>query len=107
MGPDGKGHLYPVDGGALPTFRGLAPGDTLVGWSRYSAALYIAEETLPVKIFRLSLVSGAKTLLWQIEPGDRAGVSRLGMIRVTPDGRFCFFSYRRTLSHLFLADGLR
>lgn len=107
MGPDGKGYLYPVNGGEVPAFRGLSPGDTIVAWSRYSSALYVAEGAVPVKIFRLSLVSGAKTLLWQIAPGDPAGVARLRTIRVTPDGRFCFFSYRRTLSHLYLAEGLR
>lgn len=106
-GPDGKGYLYPVNGGEVPAFRGLSPGDRILGWRRYSSTLYIAEGALPVKVFRLSLAGGAKTLLWQIAPEDPAGVSRLRTIRVTPDGRFCFFSYRRTLSHLYLADGLR
>jgi eukaryotic-like serine/threonine-protein kinase len=106
MGPDGKGYLYPADGGPVPTFRGLTPGDTIVGWGRYSPALYVAEGSLPVSIFRLSLASGAKTLLWKIAPADPAGVMRLRTIRVTPDGRFCLFSYRRTLSDLYLADGL-
>jgi hypothetical protein len=106
MGPDGKGNLYPTGGGPVPAFRGLTPADTIVGWSRYSAALYVAEGSLPASIFRLSLVSGAKTLQWQIVPADPAGVRRLRTIIVTPDGHFCFFSYRRTLSRLYLADGL-
>jgi hypothetical protein len=106
MGPDGKGYVYPTSGGLVPTFRGLTPGDTILGWSAYSRAIYIAEGSLPVSIFRLSLASGAKTLLWKIAPADPAGVMRLRTIRVTPDGRFCFFSYRRTLSQLYLADGL-
>jgi Tol biopolymer transport system component len=106
MGPDGKGYLYPTGGGLVPTFRGLTPDDTIVGWSRYSPALYVAEGSLPVSIFRLSLESGTKTPLWQIAPADPAGVRRLRAIIVTPDGHFCFFSYRRTLSQLYLAEGL-
>jgi Tol biopolymer transport system component len=106
MGPDGKGYLFPTGGGPVPTFRGLTPGDTIVGWSRSSPGLYVAEGALPASIFRLSLATGTKTLLWQIAPADPAGVSRLRTIRVTPDGRSCFFSYRRTLSQLYLADGL-
>jgi hypothetical protein len=90
----------------VPTFRGLTPDDTIVGWSRYSPALYVAEGSLPVSIFRLSLESGTKTPLWQIAPADPAGVRRLRAIIVTPDGHFCFFSYRRTLSQLYLAEGL-
>ncbi|MDE3136115.1 MAG: protein kinase [Acidobacteriota bacterium] len=105
-GPDGKGYLYPTVGGLVPTFRGLTPADTIVGWSRYSAAVYVAEGSLPASIFRLSLVSGAKTLLWQIAPADTSGVKRLRFISVTPDGHSCFFSFRRTLSQLYLADGL-
>jgi hypothetical protein len=107
IGPDGKGYLYPVFGGAVPAFPGLAAGDRLVGWSRYGADVYIAEGALPVGIFRLSLRTGAKRPVAQIVPGDRAGVARLRAIRVTPDGRFCFYSFRRTLSHLYLANGLR
>lgn len=107
MGPDGKGYIYPTNGGRVPTLRGLTPADTILGWSRYGRAIYIAEGSLPASIFRLSLASGTKTLLWQIAPADPAGVLGLRTIRVTPDGRFCFFSYRRTLSQLYVADGLR
>ena len=106
MGPDGKGYLYPVDGGAVPTFRGLTPADRILGWSRYGAELYVAEGTLPVTVFRMSLASGRKTQLWQLAPADAAGVTHLGEIRVTPDGSFCAYSYRRTFSYLYLAEGL-
>jgi Tol biopolymer transport system component len=107
MGPDGNGYLYPVDGGAVPTFRGLTPADRILGWSRYGAALYVAEGTLPVTVFLLRLSSGQKTPLWQLAPANTAGVTHLGTIRVTSDGRFCAYSYRRTFSYLYLAEGLQ
>lgn len=106
-GPDGKAYLYPIEGGSIAAVRGLAPDDTLVGWSQYGRQVYVAEGTLPVKIFRLSLVSGAKTPLFQLAPARPAGVVGLRTIRVTPDGRLCVFSYRRTLSRLYLVEGLR
>ena len=106
MGPDGKGYLYPVDGGAVPTFRGLTPEDTILGWSRDGYALYVAEGTLPVAVFRMSLATGRKTPLWQLAPANTAGVTHLDAIRVTPDGKFCAYSYRRTFSYLYLAQGL-
>ncbi len=107
MGPDGKGYLYPIDGGAVPTFPGLTPADTIVGWSRDGLAIYVAEGTLPVNVFRMSLSSGRKTPLWQLAPTDTAGVTHLDAIRVTPDGKFCAYSYRRTFSYLYLAQGLQ
>jgi hypothetical protein len=107
IGPDGKGYLYPVDGGRVVMVHGLTSDDTIVGWTRYGNGLYVAEGALPVKVFRLSLVSGAKTPLYQLAPASPAGVVRLRTIRVTPDGRLCVFSYCRTLSHLYLAEGLR
>lgn len=107
IGPDGKGTLYPVGGGRVATFRGIAKGDRLVGWSRYGNALFVAEGELPVKLFLLNLTSGAKTLLYQLAPSRPDGVVRLGTVRITSDGRVCLFSYRRLLSRLFLAEGLR
>lgn len=106
IGPDGKGYLYPVDGGSVAALPGLTSGDTLLGWNRYGSAVFVAEGTLPVKVFLLQLAGAGKTPLYQLAPADPAGVLRLGSIRVTPDGNFCFFSYRRMLSRLYVAEGL-
>ncbi len=107
IGQDGKGYLYPVAGGQVATFGGLTKGDRLLGWSRYGSTIFVAEGGLPAKVYGLSLASGAKTLLYQLAPSRPDGVVRIGAIRITSDGRLCLFSYRRLLSHLFLAEGLR
>jgi Tol biopolymer transport system component len=106
IGPDGKGYLYPVEGGSVALLPGLTRADTLLGWNRYGSAVFVSEGTLPVKVFLLGLAGAGKTPLYQLAPADPAGVRRLGTIRLTPDGNLCFFSYRRTLSSLYVAEGL-
>lgn len=106
IGPDGKGYLYPVDGGSVAALPGLTSADTLLGWNRYDSAVFVAEGTLPVKVLLLRLGGAGKTPLYQLAPADPAGVLRLGTIRVTPNGNLCFFSFRRELSRLYVADGL-
>jgi Tol biopolymer transport system component len=105
-GPDGTGHLYPVDGGIVPEIRGLAADDELIGWARYGRVLYVTEGRVPVKVYRLDSGSGVKRLLWQLAPADSAGVTGISGIRVSTDGNLCVYSYRRTLSTLYLAEGL-
>ena len=37
---------------------------------------------------------------------DSAGVSRIGPILITPDGKSCLYGYHRILSDLYLVEGL-
>jgi Tol biopolymer transport system component len=105
-GPDGKGHLYPVDGGTVPAIRGLAPDDELIGWARYGRVLYVAEGRVPAKVYRLDAGTGVRRLLWQLAPADSAGVTGISGVRVSTNGNLCVYSYTRTLSTLYLAEGL-
>lgn len=106
VGPDGNGHEYPVDGGPVPTIRGLAASDQLLGWSQDGRSIYVAQGDSPIKVYRLDIFTGARTLLWQLAPAGGAGVSRIGPIRVSRDGTLCVYSYTNYLSNLFLAEGL-
>jgi hypothetical protein len=40
-------------------------------------------------------------------PADAAGVTDLGPILITPDGRSYVYEYGRTLSDLYLVEGIR
>ncbi|HEV2387370.1 MAG TPA: protein kinase [Candidatus Acidoferrales bacterium] len=106
VGPDGKGHEYPVDGGPVSSIRGLTAGDRPVGWSQGGGALFVAQGGPPAKVYRLELANGARTLLWQLPTPSGPGVSRIGPIRVSGDGRLCVYSSISSLSSLFLAEGL-
>ena len=108
IGPDQLGYFYPVAGGEARPIRGLEAGEQPVAWSADGKSLYLYRPgELPAKISRLDLVSGQKTFVRQLMPGDPAGVETIGPILLTPDAKTCVYGYHRTLSDLYLVDGLK
>jgi hypothetical protein len=55
----------------------------------------------------LELATGKKTLWKQIVPIDPTGVSTIGPILVTPDGKTYVYGFHRTLADLYLMEGLK
>jgi hypothetical protein len=83
-------------------------GDTPVAWSGNGRSIFIYRPgELPAKIFRLDLASGQKQLWKQLMPADSAGVTDIGPILITPDAKTYVYEYGRTLSDLYLVDGLK
>ena len=41
----------------------------------------------------------------ELTPSDPAGVASIGQVRLTPDGKSCVYSFKRTLSELYLVEG--
>ena len=108
---DGRFWLYPTQPGAGP--RRAVPGFTAseneqpIGWTGDGRALYVYQRfRLPAAVFRLDVATGARTLWKEIAPPDRAGVESIWSLDVTPDGRAYAYSFGRTLSDLYLAEGL-
>jgi dipeptidyl aminopeptidase/acylaminoacyl peptidase len=108
IGPDQQGYFYPVSGGESRPIRGLEAGEQPVAWSVDGRSLYIYRPgELPAKVYRLDLATGQKTFLRQLMPSDPAGVETIGPILLTQDAKTCVYGYHRTLSDLYLVDGLR
>ncbi len=108
VGPDNKAYLYPVNGGEPRVIPGLASGDEPISWSLDGHALYIYRPgELPAKVFRLDLATGRRTFWKQLMPSDPAGVELIGPIRLSPDARTYVYGYHRTLSDLYLVEGLK
>ena len=108
IGPDQEGYLYPVAGGKPHPIPDLAPGEEPISWNEDGRSLYIYQPgELPARIRRLDLTSGRKTLFQQLMPSDPAGVNHIGPIVLTPDGKTYVYGYHRTLSDLYLAEGLK
>jgi Tol biopolymer transport system component/predicted Ser/Thr protein kinase len=108
VGPDQNGYLYAVDGGEPRPIRGFPQGDTPVSWSGDSRSLLIYRAgELPAKVYRLDLASGQKQLWRELIPADNAGITDIGPILITPDAKTYVYEYGRTLSDLYLVDGLK
>ncbi len=108
IGPDQRGYLYPASGGEARPIQHLDPGEQPISWGADGHSLYIYRPgELPAKVFRLDLQSGQKILWKQLMPSDPAGVETIGPILITPDGKTCVYGYHRTLSDLYLVEGLK
>ena len=55
----------------------------------------------------LDLSTGQRTPFKQLMPSDLAGVETIGPILMTPDGKTSVYGYHRTLSDLYLVEGLK
>jgi eukaryotic-like serine/threonine-protein kinase len=108
VGPDEKAYFYPVAGGQPRAVPGIEPGEQPIQWSEEAKTIYFYRlGDLPAKVYRLDLSTGQKTLWKELMPSDSAGVSRIGPILITPDGKSCFYGYHRILSDLYLVEGLK
>jgi eukaryotic-like serine/threonine-protein kinase len=108
VGPDEKAYFYPVAGGEPKAVPGIEVGEQPIQWSDDAKAIYFYKPgDLPAKVYRLDLSTGHKALWKELMPSDSAGVSRIGPILITPDGKSCLYGYHRILSDLYLVEGLK
>ncbi|MGH9643016.1 MAG: TolB family protein, partial [Terriglobales bacterium] len=108
IGPDQKGYLFPSAGGDPRIVDGMEPGDVPINWSEDGRSIYLYRTgEVPAKVYRLVLATGKKTVWKEIAPLDATGVSTIGPILMTPDGKTYVYGFHRTLGDLYLVEGLK
>jgi serine/threonine protein kinase/Tol biopolymer transport system component len=108
VGPDGLAYLYSLTGGPTKTVPGFLTGEQPIEWSADGKSLFVYRPgEFPAKVSALDLTSGKRTLWRTLAPADPAGVSQIGPIVMTPDGASYIYGYHRTLSDLYLVEGLK
>jgi Tol biopolymer transport system component/predicted Ser/Thr protein kinase len=105
-GPDEKLYLYPLEGGEPTTLPGLTTLDRPVGWTN-DGRLYVFRREAPARVYRYDPKTGQKELWKELMPRDAAGVSEIARAVPTPDGKAYAYIYIRTLSDLYLVEGLK
>jgi eukaryotic-like serine/threonine-protein kinase len=106
--PDLKPCLLPLAGGEVRAIPGTTTTDLPMQWTVDGRSLYVFQYgTLPAKVELLNIATGKRTYWKTFAPADLAGVHGITYMLVTPDGRVCLYSYLRTLSDLYLAEGLK
>jgi hypothetical protein len=104
---DEKGYLYPIDGGDPKPIPGFEAGEQPITFS-HDGGLYVYQPgELPARVFRLDILTGRRTAWKQLMPSDPAGVVTIGPILLTPDAKTAVYGYHRTLSDLYLVDGMK
>lgn len=85
----------------------LAP----IQWSADGRWLYVqhlGSTPLPARVSKIDTKNGNALQPWrQFKPADPAGVDSITRILISPDARFMVATFRRVLSELFVASGLR
>jgi len=108
VGSDGNAYLYSLTGGPTKTVPGFLPSEQPIEWSADGKSLYVYRPgEFPAKVSELDLATGKRTLWRSLAPADPAGVSQIGPIVMTPDGSSYIYGYHRTLSDLYLVEGLK
>jgi hypothetical protein len=105
---DGKGLIFPIEGGEPRTIAGLQSGDVPLGWSGDGRSLYVVRHRgIAAQIHRLDPRTGRSELLHELAPVDAAGASRVGWLAISADGKSYAYSFIRNLSELYLVEGLK
>jgi len=100
--------LYPVEGGDPVPVPDIAPGATPAGWTEDGTGFFVTRKDGDrTSIYRVDVKTGEESLLHEIEPVDPAGIDEFGFALVSADGKAYAYTVHRTLSTLFLVDGLR
>jgi eukaryotic-like serine/threonine-protein kinase len=107
-GPDHKIYLYPIAGGEPVPVSGTEPEEAPTGWSADGRSLYVFRfGVIPSKLYALELSTGKRKLWRELVPSDSAGIDTIRGIVVTPDARAYIYGYIRTLSDLYVVEGLK
>ena len=107
-GTDGKIDIYPVEPGEPHAIPGLEPIDIPLRWTADGTSIYVYRPSLsPLRVEKVDVRTGQRTLWKEIRPPDPSGVSQVGPIQISPDEKTYVYSYRRMLGDLYLATGLR
>jgi Tol biopolymer transport system component len=105
-GPDRKYYLYPIAGGEPATIPGLEITDGVDQFTPDGRFLYVHHREAPMRVNRLELATGRRELWRTLMPADAAGVSNLSPYP-TPSGEAYAYNYVRSLSDLYLVEGLK
>ena len=107
-GPDQKVYLFPVNGGDAKPVPGLQPGERPAAWSADGHSLFVmGGGQVPAQLYRVDLAGGQRTFWKTIEPADAAGIATIGGTFMSADNKSYVYSYVRTLSDLYLVQGLK
>ena len=103
-----KRWLYPIAGGEpVPFPVSLDPDDAVIRFEPDGKSVLVRRAGLPAKIERISLDSGRREEIRQISPSDPAGVQAIVNVHFSADAKSYAYSYMRSLSDLWVVDGLK
>ena len=108
MGADRKVYLYPIEGGEPRPVPGIGANEVPTGWSSDGRSLFVLRYgELPARVTQVDVATGQRKPWKDLVPADAAGIDTISGILMTPDAKAYVYSYVRTLSDLYLVEGLK
>jgi len=107
-GPDGHIYLYPIASGDPVTVKGTEPGEVPTGWSADGKSIYVYRfGEIPAKVYEVDLSTGQRKLWKQLVPSDSAGIDTIRGLELSADSKSYVYGYIRTLSDLYMVEGVK
>ena len=107
-GPDGNRWFFPLHEGEPHPIPGIQPYERIAGFSADGKSAFAYNRAgLPCNVTRIDLATGKRTVWKELFPADPAGVDSIGGVAITPDEKSYVVSYPRTLSDLYVVEGLK
>jgi eukaryotic-like serine/threonine-protein kinase len=113
-GPRAPYVLYPIEGGEPRSIPGLGVNDEPIVWSEDGGSIFVrkgaqttAGRGVTARVVRLDVQTGRAQPWLEVTPPDGAGVASVYDVLITPNGRYYAYIYYRTLSDLYVVEGLK
>jgi hypothetical protein len=108
LGANGNHWLFPVNGGEPQPIPGVQANERIAGFAADGKSFFTYNFAgVPCVIARIDLATGKRAVWKQIVPADSAGVESIDGVRITPDAKSFVYSYPRSLSDLYVVEGLK
>ena len=83
-------------------------GEVPTGWSADGMSVYVYKfGEVPANVFQLDIGTGQRKPWKQLVPGDSAGIDTIRGLVFSANGNAYVYGYIRTLSDLYLVDGVK
>jgi Tol biopolymer transport system component len=107
---ESRAFLYPVEGGTPKPLPFLTVEYTPIVFAADGRSLFVWKKTEQTpKVWRVDLATGRVDVWREIPVPDRTGLQQnlVQSVQITPDGKYLAWRVGRTLSELYLVEGLR
>jgi eukaryotic-like serine/threonine-protein kinase len=100
--------LYSLDGGTPKPLPFLTSDHNLLNFSEDGRSVYVTRRgERPPRVWRVDLANGRIELWRELPHIDPTGNMFVNGVRITPDGKSLAYAVFRSVSELYLAEGLK
>jgi eukaryotic-like serine/threonine-protein kinase len=100
--------VYPIGGGEPRRIPNLEPGFIPEQWAQDNSSFYgYRPGQVPTKVYKVSLATGEKTVVQELQPEAATGTVTINPVVVTRDASRFAYSYYQVFSVLYVISGLR